>query len=153
ADAAKRRTGHGDRTVYRDLLALGATEFTGYDELSAEATVRGIIKDGERVPQAGTDEIVEIVLDRTPLYAGSGGQDSDAGTITADGVDLEVLDVQKVARKLWVHQVRVRGGEVVEGQHVLAQVDPEWRVGARQGHSGTHVVHAALREVLGPNAL
>jgi alanyl-tRNA synthetase len=152
-DAAKRRTGHGDRTVYRDLLALGATDFTGYEELSTEATVRGIVKDGERVPSAGEGEIVEVVLDRSPLYAESGGQDSDAGVITADGLDLEVLDVQKVARKLWVHQVRVRGGEVVEGQQVLAQVDPEWRIGARQGHSGTHVVHAALRQVLGPNAL
>ena len=152
-DAAKRRTGHGDRTVYRDLLALGATDFTGYEELSTEATVRGIVSGGERVRSAGEGQIVEVVLDRTPLYAESGGQDSDAGVITADDLDLEVLDVQKVARKLWVHQVRVRGGEVVEGQNVVAQVDPEWRIGARQGHSGTHVVHAALRQVLGPNAL
>jgi alanyl-tRNA synthetase len=93
------------------------------------------------------------VLDRTPLYAESGGQDSDAGTISGPGVELEVLDVQKVNRKLWVHQVRVRQGEVAEGQQVEAKVDPEWRVGARQGHSGTHVVHAALRQVLGPQAL
>jgi alanyl-tRNA synthetase len=153
ADAAKRRTGHGDRTVYRDLLAMGETEFTGYDELASEAVVRGIIRDGERVRSAGEGEIVEVVLDRTPLYAESGGQDSDAGTITSGAMDLEVLDVQKVARKLWVHQVRVRGGEVDEGRLVLAQVDPEWRTGARQGHSGTHVVHAALRQVLGPTAL
>ncbi len=153
ADAAKRRTGHGDRTVYRDLLAMGETEFTGYDELTSEAIVRGIIRDGERVSSAGEGDIVEVVLDRTPLYAESGGQDSDAGVITAGSTDLEVLDVQKVARKLWVHQVRVRGGEVRDGQLVLAQVDPEWRIGARQGHSGTHVVHAALRQVLGPTAL
>ncbi|HEX4704820.1 MAG TPA: alanine--tRNA ligase, partial [Pseudonocardiaceae bacterium] len=152
-DAAKRKTGHGDRTVYRELLELGATDFTGYQELATEAVVRGVIRDGERVRAAVEGEIVEVVLDRTPLYAESGGQDSDAGVITAAGLDLEVLDVQKVARKLWVHQVRVRGGEVAEGQHVLAQVDPEWRIGARQGHSGTHVVHAALRQVLGPNAL
>jgi alanyl-tRNA synthetase len=152
-DAAKRKTGHGDKTVYRELLDLGATEFTGYEELTTEATVRGVVRDGERVRTAGEGEIVEVVLDRTPLYAESGGQDSDAGVITADSLDLEVLDVQKVARKLWVHQVRVRGGELVEGQKVLAQVDPDWRTGARQGHSGTHVVHAALRQVLGPNAL
>jgi alanyl-tRNA synthetase len=153
-DAAKRKTGHGDRTVYRDLLALGATDFTGYQELSSEAIVRGIVRNGLRVRSAGEGEIVEVVLDRTPLYAESGGQESDAGTITSDSLDLEVLDVQKVANKqLWVHQVRVRGGEVAEGQDVLAQVDPEWRIGARQGHSGTHVVHAALRQVLGPDAL
>jgi alanyl-tRNA synthetase len=153
ADAASRKTGHGDKTVYRELLELGATEFTGYQELTSEATVRGVIRDGERVRSAGEGEIVEVVLDRTPLYAESGGQESDAGTITADGVDLEVVDVQKVFRKLWVHQVRVRAGELVEGRQVLAKVDPEWRTGARQGHSGTHVIHAALREVLGPKAL
>ncbi|MFI9386423.1 alanine--tRNA ligase [Kutzneria sp. NPDC052558] len=153
ADAAARKTGHGDKTVYRELLELGATEFTGYEELDTEATVRGLIREGQRVRSAGEGEIVEVVLDRTSLYAESGGQDSDAGLIVADGVELEVVDVQKVARKLWVHQVRVARGEVVEGQHVLAKVDPEWRVGARQGHSGTHVVHAALRQVLGPKAL
>ncbi|AHH96080.1 alanine--tRNA ligase [Kutzneria viridogrisea] len=153
ADAASRKTGHGDKTVYRELLELGATEFTGYEELASEATVRGIIREGQRVRSAAEGEIVEVVLDRTPLYAESGGQESDAGVITADGVELEVVDVQKVNRKLWVHQVRVRAGELAEGQRVLAQVDQEWRTGARQGHSGTHVVHAALREVLGPKAL
>jgi alanyl-tRNA synthetase len=153
ADAASRKTGHGDQSVYRELLDLGATEFTGYGELASEAAVRGIVRDGQRVRSAGEGEIVEVVLDRTPLYAESGGQESDAGTIVADGVELEVVDVQKVARKLWVHRVRVRNGEVVEGQRVEARVDPEWRTGARQGHSGTHVVHAALRQVLGPTAL
>ncbi|KAA2261995.1 alanine--tRNA ligase [Solihabitans fulvus] len=153
ADAASRKTGHGDQSVYRELLNLGATEFTGYAELASEATVRGIVRDGQRVRSAVEGEIVEVVLDRTPLYAESGGQESDAGVIVADGLDLEVVDVQKVAKKLWVHQVRVRGGELVEGQHVEARVDQEWRVGARQGHSGTHVVHAALRQVLGPSAL
>ncbi|SER54620.1 alanine--tRNA ligase [Actinokineospora terrae] len=153
ADAASRKTGHGDQTVYRDLLAQGPTEFLGYESLTAEATVRGLVREGVRVRSASEGEIVEVVLDRTPLYAESGGQESDAGTITAPGVELEVLDVQKVARKLWVHQVRVRSGEIVEGQNVEALVDPEWRIGARQGHSGTHVVHAALREVLGPTAL
>ncbi|MGH3774260.1 MAG: alanine--tRNA ligase [Pseudonocardiaceae bacterium] len=154
ADAAARKTGgHGDKSVYRDLLQFGATEFTGYEHLESEATVRGLIREGERIPAATEGEIVEVVLDRTPLYAESGGQESDAGLIVADGLELDVLDVQKVARKLWVHQVRVRRGELTEGQHVLAKVDPEWRLGARQAHSGTHVVHAALRQVLGPNAL
>ncbi|AUS77585.1 alanine--tRNA ligase [Actinoalloteichus sp. AHMU CJ021] len=153
ADAAARKTGHGDRSVYRELLDRGATEFTGYEELESEATVLGVLSEGVRTGRAVEGDIVELVLDRTPLYAESGGQESDAGTVVADGLELEVVDVQKVARKLWVHQVRVRRGELVEGQQVLAKVDPEWRVGARQGHSGTHVVHAALREVLGPSAL
>ncbi|MGW5054637.1 alanine--tRNA ligase [Actinokineospora sp. NPDC004072] len=153
AKAAVKKTGHGDQTVYRDLLALGATEFTGYQELDTEAVVRGLVREGVRVPSAVEGEIVEVVVDRTSLYAESGGQESDAGLIVGDGVELEVLDVQKVARKLWVHQVRVRSGEVTEGLAVQTRVDPEWRIGARQGHSGTHVVHAALREVLGPSAL
>ncbi|MEV6256895.1 alanine--tRNA ligase [Nocardia sp. NPDC051911] len=154
ADAAARKSGgHGESGVYRDLLAQGPTEFTGYGELTSEATVRGLIRDGERIRSAAEGDIVELVLDRTPLYAEAGGQESDAGVITADGVDLEVLDVQKIARKLWVHQVKVRRGEIAEGASVLAKVDPEWRLGARQAHSGTHIVHAALRQVLGPTAL
>ena len=154
ADAASRKTGHGDQSVYRELLARGNTVFTGYDELNTEATVIGLVKDGRRVGGATEGEILEVVLDRTPLYAESGGQESDAGTIvTASGTVLEVVDVQKIARKLWVHQVRVRSGEITEGAEVEARVDPEWRIGARQGHSGTHVVHAALRQVLGPTAL
>jgi alanyl-tRNA synthetase len=154
ADAFARKSGaQADNSVYRELLQLGATEFTGYEQLESEATVQGLIRDGERVRSATEGEIVEVVLDRTPLYAESGGQESDAGRIVSDGLDLEVLDVQKVARKLWVHQVRVRQGELTEGQHALAQVDPDWRREARQAHSGTHVVHAALRQVLGPQAL
>jgi alanyl-tRNA synthetase len=153
ADAAGKKTGHGDQTVYRELLEQGPTEFTGYTELASEATLRGIVLNGQRTKSAKEGDIVEVVLDRTPLYAESGGQESDAGTIVTGNAELEVLDVQKVARKLWVHQVRVVHGEISEGEHVEARVDPEWRVGARQGHSGTHVVHAALRQVLGPSAL
>src|SRR5205823_8875362 len=75
ADAAARKTGgHGDKTVYRDLLQLGATEFTGYEHLESEATVRGLIREGGRIRAASEGEIVEVVLDRTPLYAESGGQ-------------------------------------------------------------------------------
>jgi alanyl-tRNA synthetase len=153
ADARARKGGFGDLTVYKQLLDAGATEFTGYAELESEATIRGLVRDGARIPAAGEGEIVEVVLDRTPLYAESGGQESDAGIILADGSSAEVIDVQKVNRKLWVHQVRITAGELREGIPVLAKVDPEWRIGARQAHSGTHVVHAALRQVLGPQAL
>ncbi len=153
ADARARKGGFGDLRVYKELLDLGATEFTGYSELESEGRIRGLIADGERVKTAGEGEIVELVLDRTPLYAESGGQESDAGMILGDGTSAEVIDVQKVNRKLWVHQVRITAGELREGDTVLAKVDPEWRIGARQAHSGTHVVHAALRQVLGPQAL
>jgi alanyl-tRNA synthetase len=153
ADARARKGGFGDLTVYKELLDAGATEFTGYAELESEATIRGLISEGARIKAAGEGDIVEVVLDRTPLYAESGGQESDAGIILADGSSAEVIDVQKVNRKLWVHQVRITAGELREGEAVLAKVDPEWRIGARQAHSGTHVVHAALRQVLGPQAL
>jgi len=152
ADAKARKGKLADLSVYRALDA-GRTEFTGYSELQTEGRVRGLILDGVRVPAAHSGQEVEVVLDRTPLYAESGGQDSDAGFILGDGVSAEVLDVQKVDKKIIVHRVRVTDGELVEGAKVLAKVDPEWRLGARQAHSGTHVMHAALRQVLGPEAL
>src|SRR5205814_956810 len=90
---------------------------------------------------------------RTPFYAESGGQNADAGELTWDGGSAEVLDVQRPIRGLVVHHVRVVDGELSVDKDLHAVVDEEWRLGACQAHSGTHVVHAALREVLGPTAL
>jgi alanyl-tRNA synthetase len=162
ADAAARKHAHADLTAYRELVDAGPTEFTGFDELTSEARVLGIFVDGKRVPVVahgteGAAGAVELVLDRTPLYAESGGQVSDAGTISGTGGNesarAAVTDVQKIAKTLWVHRVNVESGEFVEGDTVTAAVDPGWRRGATQGHSGTHMVHAALRQVLGPNAV
>ncbi len=153
ADAKARKGGFADLTEYRRLLDEGPTEFTGYSELQTQAHIRGLLRDGLPVPAAHEGDEVELVLDRTPLYAESGGQDSDAGTIVGAGGSAEVLDVQKVDRKLYVHRIRITDGEFSVGSQVLAKVDPEWRLGARQAHSGTHVLHAALRQVLGPEAL
>ncbi|MDT5176779.1 MAG: alanyl-tRNA synthetase [Mycobacterium sp.] len=161
ADAAARKHAHADLTAYRELVDAGATEFTGFDELSSEATILGIFVDGKRVPVVAHDgtsaERVELVLDRTPLYAESGGQIADIGEITGTGssgaAKAAVSDVQKIAKTLFVHRVNVESGEFVEGDTVVAAVDPKWRHGATQGHSGTHMVHAALRQVLGPNAV
>ncbi|MBF6135338.1 alanine--tRNA ligase [Nocardia otitidiscaviarum] len=153
-DAAARKHAHADLSIYKELVDRGATEFTGFDELTSEATVLALIADGVRVPvaEAGTD--VEVILDRSPLYAESGGQIADRGTITSShGVKVRVNDVQKIAKKLWVHKSTVEAGQLTEGDVVLAQADPAWRRGATQGHSGTHMVHAALRQVLGPNAV
>jgi alanyl-tRNA synthetase len=98
-------------------------------------------------------EVTRVVLDRTPFYAESGGQVADAGVLTWDGGRAEVLDVQRPVRGLVAHQVRVLEGELREGAELTAEVDREWRLSACQAHSGTHVVHAALRQVLGPQAL
>jgi alanyl-tRNA synthetase len=161
ADAAARKHAHADLSAYRELVDAGPTEFTGFNELTSEARILGIFVDGKRVPVVahGTEgaDRVELVLDRTPLYAESGGQVADTGSISGTGAGesarAAVTDVQKVAKTLWVHRVNVESGEFVEGDTVTAAVDPGWRKGATQGHSGTHMVHAALRQVLGPNAV
>ncbi|HVV29569.1 MAG TPA: alanine--tRNA ligase [Mycobacteriales bacterium] len=159
ADNVAKKTAGADVSVFRDLLdRIGPTVFTGYDELQTEAEVRGLLRGGSPVGGAAAGDpagdVLQLVTDRTPFYAESGGQSPDEGVLTApDGTRLEVLDVQRAVKGLVVHTVRVAAGEVRVGQPLLAAVDPEWRLGARQAHSATHVVHAALREVLGPSAL
>ena len=153
ADAKSKKAGAQASEVYKRLRVSGPTPFTGYTELSTESKVRGIVQNGELVRAAEEGSVVEVVLEQTPFYAESGGQDSDAGTITGDGVSLQVVDVQRPVKGLIVHRVRVKAGELLTGAGVLASVDGEWRLGACQAHSGTHVMHAALRQVLGPTAL
>jgi alanyl-tRNA synthetase len=153
ADAKSKKAGAQAVEIYRELRALGPTPFTGYTELGTESKVRGIVVDGLLAEAAEEGELVEVVLEQTPFYAESGGQDSDAGRIIGDGVELEVVDVQRPVKGLIVHRVRVKEGELLTGAQVLAAVDGEWRLGACQAHSGTHVMHAALRQVLGPTAL
>jgi alanyl-tRNA synthetase len=93
--------------------------------------------------------VVEVVLDRTPFYAEAGGQDADSGLITGDGLSLEVLDVQRPVQGLVVHKVRVEDGELATGSAVVAAVDALARAGACQAHTATHIVNAALRQLLG----
>ncbi|WP_392541885.1 alanine--tRNA ligase [Oryzobacter telluris] len=153
ADARSKKSGHANTEVWRDLRAIGSTDFRAYEELTSEASVLGLVVDGTRVAEVEQGQRGQVVLDRTPFYAESGGQIADEGVITADGVVLKVLDVQRPVKGLIAHTVEVVSGSLREGAGVLAQVDPEWRLSACQAHSGTHVVHAALREVLGPTAL
>ncbi|WKN46827.1 alanine--tRNA ligase [Nocardioides sp. Arc9.136] len=156
ADARAKKGQHADTGVYRGILdAHGPTEWLAYETLETESRPLALLSGGAPARSLAAGEVGELVLDRTPFYAESGGQAADAGTIEFDGGRLEVLDVQRPVRGLVVHQVRVVDGELdASGSAALhARVDPEWRLGARQAHSGTHVVHAALREVLGPTAL
>lgn len=158
ADARAKRGQHADTGAYRAVLdAHGPTQWLAYETLETESRPLALLRGGAPVERLGAGEVGELVLDRTPFYAESGGQAADAGTILFPGGSLEVLDVQRPVRGLVVHQVRVVDGELAPGSSdaatLHAQVDPEWRTGARQAHSGTHVVHAALREVLGPSAL
>ncbi|CAB4894492.1 unannotated protein [freshwater metagenome] len=152
-DAKQKRSTNADLSVYGEFRSLGVTKFTGYEELVSGAKVIGLIRDGLVVKELKEGEVAEILLDETSFYAESGGQDSDSGFITGDGLSLEVLDVQKPVKGLVSHSVIVKRGSVGVGSKVSTEVSPEWRLGAAQAHSATHVVHAALRQVLGPQAL
>jgi alanyl-tRNA synthetase len=152
-DAKQKRSTNADLSVYGEFRSLGVTKFTGYEELVSGAKVIGLIRDGLVVKELKEGDIAEVLLDETSFYAESGGQDSDSGFITGDGLSLEVLDVQKPVKGLVSHSVVVKRGSVAVGSKVSTEVSPDWRLGAAQAHSATHVVHAALRQVLGPQAL
>ena len=153
ADSQAKKHAHADLSVYRDFLDAGETVFTGFTDLTDESRLLGIVSGGRAVAVAREGDEVEFVLDRTPFYAESGGQLGDRGMISTAGFQMRVDDVQKIGKKLWIHKGVLTGGEVEAGQIVTAAVDPEWRKGATQGHSATHLVHAALRQILGPEAV
>jgi alanyl-tRNA synthetase len=152
-DAKQKRSTNADLSVYGEFRSMGTTKFTGYDELRSDAKVIGLIREGQVVKALAEGDSAEVILDETSFYAESGGQDSDSGFIVADGVVLEVLDVQKPVKGLVSHSVVVKRGGIGLGDKVSTEVSADWRLGAAQAHSATHVVHAALRQVLGPQAL
>jgi alanyl-tRNA synthetase len=140
--------------AYRDLAArFGPTSFVGYERTDAEARVLGLLRDGEELPAAAKGDEVELVLDRSPFYAEGGGQVGDTGTVrTVDGAVLEVTDTRPGLQGFHVHSARVTDGEVRLDEEVLAQVDAPRRAAVARSHSATHVLHAALRQVLGEHA-
>lgn len=152
ADAKARRRQLADLSVYSELRAKGETAFLGYDELEADGEVIGIVADGAQATSAGVGQEVEVVLTATALYAESGGQDSDQGLLIGSGFEAEVLDVQRVVPGLVSHTVRVTSGEIAVGDVARTVVDPVYRRSANQAHSATHLVHAALRQLLGSDA-
>jgi alanyl-tRNA synthetase len=153
ADAAARRSGHGDLSEYRTVLdAHGRTDFLGYTDLTAEARVIGLLVDGAGVPAAGEGSSVEVVLDRTPFYAESGGQQSDTGRVVGDGFAVEVEDVQSPVDGLSVHRGTVVSGEIRLDAPVAAEVDVTRRQAVARAHSATHLVHSGIRRALGASA-
>ncbi|WP_346925628.1 alanine--tRNA ligase [uncultured Arthrobacter sp.] len=154
ADAKAKKTGGADLGAYRSLLeTAGATEFTGYGEISSEAVLRGLLVDGAVAPSAAEGSVVEVVLDRSPFYAEAGGQKADAGRIVlSDGTVLLVGDVQHALPGLTVHKARVVSGEARVGTSVLAEVDVERRRSISRAHTATHLVHTAFRAALGEQA-
>ncbi len=134
-----------------DLVAqLSPTVFLGYDHLDAGGLqVVALLKDGRPVPavQAGDDAVV--ILDSTPFYAESGGQVGDTGVLAEQGVEFDVADTLKFAGQFHGHVGRVAKGNLKVGDHVVASVDAARRASTILNHSATHLLHAALREVLG----
>lgn len=153
ADNQAKKHGHADLSIYREWVDNNPTVFTGYDTLESDAKVIGLVRDGEKVTEVQAGDTVEVILDQSPLYAESGGQTADRGRIISGETLLEVGDVQKVGKKLWVHKATVTSGGLELGTGVTAEVDQQWRHGAVQAHSATHLIHAALRQVLGPTAV
>ncbi|MGE3194735.1 MAG: alanine--tRNA ligase [Microbacteriaceae bacterium] len=151
-DAKAKKGALADLSVYSDLRAQGETVFTGYDYLDTETRVLGILVDGQPAQKATAGQEAEVILAESSLYAESGGQAADKGSIVGDGFDLEVLDVQRPVKGLISHTVKVRSGEVGVGAAATSVVDPVYRHAASQAHSATHLVHAALRQTLGPEA-
>jgi alanyl-tRNA synthetase len=151
-DARNRKRQLADVSVYRDLRSLGETGFDGYTELEVESRVLGLLVDGAPVRTAAEGQIAEVVLAETTLYAESGGQVADKGTIVGPGYELEVIDVQRPVPGLISHTVEVTRGSVAVDDPATTIVDAANRRAARQAHSATHLVHAALRDTLGPTA-
>ncbi|WP_303213893.1 alanine--tRNA ligase [uncultured Enorma sp.] len=129
--------------------SVSATEFAGYEDEELEgAKVLALVVDGERVAHVGVGQKVEVVLDRTPFYAEMGGQMGDAGTLSAEGVRLAVGDT-KAHNGLYAHSAVVEEGELAEGAIVNAAVDHHRRALLRRNHTATHLLDAALKNVLG----
>ena len=158
-DSLDKKTGNADISVFAGLLAKsGPVVFTGYDEISGEATVTGLLAGGVSVPAAGAGTEVEVILDRTPFYAQGGGQLADSGVIRvasapgAGGGEVEVRDVQTPVPGLIVHRGVVTSGEVVVGAAAAADIDTERRRAISRSHTATHMVHRAIRGALGDAA-
>ena len=138
--------------VYMGLLEKGTTRFLGYESLAfEEARVLAVLKDGQLATRLGEGQPGQIVLDQTPFYAQSGGQVGDHGVIAAQGAAAEVVDTHQPVPGLYVHEVNVTTGGFEPGMTVRVQVDESLRAGAMRNHTGTHLLHAALRETLGPH--
>ena len=145
--------GSGDaaqETVWFGLREkVGATEFLGYETESAEGVVAALVKDGKAVGELKKGDSGAVVMNQTPFYGESGGQVGDTGEMRREGVRLAVTDTQKKAGDLFAHMVKVDEGAVKVGDPLLLEVDHARRAAIRQNHSATHLLHEALRQVLG----
>ncbi|MDP6180332.1 MAG: alanine--tRNA ligase-related protein, partial [Desulfatiglandales bacterium] len=136
--------------AYRKLIAKGlSSQFLGYETLSSGSKVMALLVAGKELSSAQAGDEVEILLDRTPFYGEAGGQVGDTGRLICDGMKVHVRDTLKFAQNFIVHQGVVKEGTISLGDKVEAEVDKEKRNATARNHSATHLLHAALREVLG----
>ena len=136
--------------IHADVLKeVGATSFVGYTATEAECRVAAILADGQRAERLEVGQEGEIILDATPFYAEMGGEVGDTGFIVADGGKAEVLDTQAPEKGLVCHRAKVAEGSIAVGDVVTASVDAGRRARITRNHTATHILHAALREVLG----
>jgi alanyl-tRNA synthetase len=153
AEARKAWAGSGELATEALWFAIkektGATEFLGYDMERAEGLVAAILKDGKEVPALGPGEAGSVILNQTPFYAESGGQVGDTGVMHASGIRFRVDNTQKKLGTLFVHEGLVEAGELRVGLALELVVDHERRQAVRANHSATHLLHEALRQVLG----
>lgn len=159
ADALAKRAGRADTAAYQELHqtlsseTAGPVQFLGYTDTTSRSRVVGLLVDGVPAPAATAPADVEVVLDRTPFYAESGGQLADQGTIVLDGgARIEVDDVQAPVKGLSVHHGRLVDGTVTFGEAGTATIDVVRRKAISRAHTATHMVHKALREALGDTA-
>ncbi|HZS93247.1 MAG TPA: alanine--tRNA ligase [Chloroflexota bacterium] len=139
--------------AYAEIAKSGApTRFTGYGELTTTTDVTSILAEGQPVQRASAGDQVEIVLAATPFYAESGGQVGDIGEIRGDTAVVRVLDTQRPNPSVIVHKAEVVEGQISVGDAVVAEVETERRLHILPHHSGTHLLHKALQDVLGPEA-
>lgn len=132
-----------------DISGYPKTEFKGYEYFSTESQVQAILHEGESVDQVEEGQKAIVILDITPFYGQGGGQVGDKGTITSDLAKLEVVDTQKTAEDTYYNYVEVKAGTLKVGDKVVAEVDKARRLAITKNHSATHILHKALKEVLG----
>jgi alanyl-tRNA synthetase len=153
AEARSHWAGSGDKaaeTIWFEIREKqGATEFLGYDTETAEGVVLAIVRDGVSLDSATAGDKVQLIVNQTPFYGESGGQMGDTGVISADGAKLDVSDTQKKGDGLFAHVASVSEGTIKVGDPVVLMVDHARRGRLRANHSATHLLHEALREVLG----
>lgn len=135
--------------IYRIIANEKSSKFTGYEELSSKSRVENILKAGEEVDSAGEGDEVDIILDQTPFFGEAGGQMGDTGYLLRDGMKLRVTETLKLGQNLIVHKGKVKKGAISSGDKIRARVDDDRRQATALNHTTTHLLHAALRELLG----